>query len=176
MSAPASGDDAAPRIRDAVQDDLAAIVAIYNHYVVHTVATFDLTPVRVDERQAWFAQFASHSRHRMLVATGPADDLLGYAYSGPLRPRAAYDRSVETSIYLRPDAIGQGLGTRLYGNLLDGLALTDVHRCYGVITWPNPDSIRLHERLGFREVGRLTECGHKFDQWWDVVWMERSPR
>lgn len=175
MSATADEDAGALRIRDAIQDDLPAIVAIYNHYVVHTAATFDLTPVRVDERQAWFAQFAPDTRHRLLVATGPADDLLGYAYSGPLRPRAAYDRSVETSIYLRPDAIGRGLGSRLYGALLDGLAYTDVHRCYGVITFPNPDSMRLHERLGFREVGRLTECGHKFDKWWDVVWMERAP-
>ncbi|MEE4298231.1 MAG: N-acetyltransferase family protein, partial [Pseudomonadales bacterium] len=91
--------------------------------------------------------------------------------------RAAYDRSVETSIYLAPAAVGRGLGEPLYRHLLDAIDATDVHRAYGVITVPNPASIALHERLGFSEVGRLSECGRKFDRWHDVAILERpTPR
>ncbi|MDZ7827358.1 MAG: N-acetyltransferase family protein [Gammaproteobacteria bacterium] len=164
-------------IRPALMDDLPGIIAIYNHYVRHTAMTFDLEPTSVEARREWLAGFDAEGRHQLLVLVedaGGNETITGYAYSGPMRPRAAYDRSVETSIYLHPDAGGRGLGTRLYTGLLDRLAATDVHRCYGVITVPNPGSIRLHEKLGFVEVGRLTECGRKFDRWWDVVWMERG--
>jgi phosphinothricin acetyltransferase len=151
---------AGEHIRAAALADLAAVTAIYNHYVETSAYTFDL--------------HSFTGRHRLLVAEDDDGRLLGYACAGPLRPKAAYDRSVETTIYLHPDARGSGLGPRLYGALLKLLAANDVHRCYAVVTMPNPASIHLHERLGFREVGRLTECGFKFDRWWDVVWMEKG--
>ena len=158
-------------LRTGTRADLPRIVEIYNHYVANSVATFDTTPIRVEDRHEWIEQFGD-DRHRLLVLE--QDGIVqGYAYSGRVRPRAAYDRSVETSIYLAPDTIGQGLGEQLYGALLGHLDGTDVHRIYGVITLPNPGSVRLHERLGFREVGRLTECGLKFGKWWDVAWLER---
>jgi phosphinothricin acetyltransferase len=178
-------------VREAQAADRAAIVDVYNHYVEHTAITFDLTPFTVATRAPWFETFGilgedrpagadapeePPRRHRLLViedATLPGG-IGGYACSGPLRPKAAYDRSVETTVYLHPDARGRGLGRTLYGALLDALAASDVHRCYGVITLPNDASMALHARLGFREVGRLTECGRKFDRWWDVVWMERG--
>lgn len=164
----------AATIRPATLDDLPALTGIYNHYIETTAFTFDLTPFSAEARRPWFDAFAAEGRHRLLVAEDAEDAgrLLGYACSGPLRPKAAYDRSVETTIYLQPEACGRGLGPRLYGALLETLVAAEVHRCYGVITVPNPASLRLHERLGFREVGRLTECGHKFGRWWDVVWME----
>ena len=158
-------------IRRGVRDDLPRIVEIYNHYVEQSVATFDTTTWSAADRGAWFEAFDEH-RHQLFVLEED-EVVIGYAYSGRLRPRAAYDRSVETSIYLAPAAVGRGLGEPLYRHLLDALAATDVHRAYGVITVPNPGSIALHERLGFTEVGRLTECGHKFGKWWDVAWLER---
>ena len=158
-------------LRTGRRTDLPRIVEIYNHYIANSVATFDTTPIRVQDREAWIDQFGEN-RHRLLVLERDGR-VQGYAYSGPVRPRAAYGRSVETSIYLAPDAVGQGLGEQLYGALLEHLDSTDVHRIYGVITLPNPGSTRLHERLGFREVGRLTECGLKFGKWWDVAWLER---
>ena len=95
----------------------------------------------------------------------------GYAYPAPCAP--VRPTTVPWNVDLSaPDAVGQGLGEQLYGALLH-LDSTDVHRIYGVITLPNPGSTRLHERLGFREVGRLTECGLKFGKWWDVAWLER---
>lgn len=178
-------------IREARAEDRAAIVDIYNHYVEHTAITFDLTPFTLTERSGWFETFGllgdarpvgedtpvdRPRRHRLLVLedAGVPGGLAGYACSGPLRPKAAYDRSVETTIYLHDRARGRGLGRRLYGALLDALAAADVHRCYGVVTLPNDASMALHAALGFTEVGRLTECGRKFDRWWDVAWMEKG--
>lgn len=160
-------------IRHGESRDQAAIVALYNHYVRHSAATFDLEPVTVKERRDWFGQFGTNGPLQLLIAEDETHpELLGFACSTPLRPRAAYRRSVETTIYMAPDAVGLGRGTRLYGALLDALAAADVHRAYGVVTVPNPPSIALHEKLGFREVGRLSECGWKFDRWWDVAFCE----
>jgi Sortase and related acyltransferases len=158
-------------VRPGTRADLPRIVAIYNHYVEQSVTTFDTEPVTVASRAPWFDGFDG-TRHQLFVMT-EADVVIGYAYSGAFRARAAYDRSVETSIYLAPGAVGRGLGEALYRRLLAAVDESDVHRAYGVITVPNPASIALHERLGFTEVGRLTECGRKFDRWHDVAILER---
>ena len=160
-----------PTIRRAERSDLPQIVAIYNHYVEESAATFDTEPVTAASREPWFDAFEG-PRHRLFVLSEDAR-VVGYTYSGAFRARAAYDRSVETSIYLAPAAVGRGHGARLYRHLLSALDATDVHRSYGVITVPNAASIALHESLGFREVGRLSECGHKFDRWHDVAILER---
>jgi phosphinothricin acetyltransferase len=99
----------------------------------------------------------------------------GYASSRAFRERAAYDRSVETSIYLAPDAVGHGLGSRLYGQLLETLeAESRVHRAYGGVALPNEASVALHLRLGFKQVASFSEVGFKFGRFWDVVWFERA--
>ncbi len=160
-------------IRPGESRDHGAIITLYNHYVRHSAATFDVEPVTARERQSWFAQFSADGPWQLLIAEDASQtELLGFACSTPLRPRAAYRRSVETTIYMAPDAAGRGRGTRLYGALLDALSAADVHRAYGVVTVPNPPSIALHEKLGFREVGRLSECGWKFERWWDVAFCE----
>lgn len=160
-------------LRPAVEADLPALTAVYNHYVTHTAITFDLEPFTPGARRSWFEGFGTDPRHRLLVAER-AGRVLGYACSGRLRPKAAYDASVETTIYLAPEACGRGLGRRLYGRLLEELAAAGVHRCYGVVTLPNDASLALHHALGYREVGRLHECGRKFDRWWDVAWLEKG--
>jgi len=99
--------------------------------------------------------------------------VLGFATSSVFRPRAAYDRSIESSVYVRDGVTGLGLGTRLYGALFTALASEDIHRVYAGVTTPNEASIALHRRFGFREVGRFHEVGRKFDRWWDVVFLEK---
>ncbi|MEE4297931.1 MAG: N-acetyltransferase family protein, partial [Pseudomonadales bacterium] len=91
-------------IRAATRDDLPRIVAIYNHYVEQSVATFDTEPATVASKAPWFGTFDG-ARHQLFVMTD-AELVIGYAYSGAFRARAAYDRSVETSIYLAPAAVG----------------------------------------------------------------------
>ncbi len=159
-------------IRAAMIDDLAAIVAIYNHYVIHTPITFDLDPVTVDERRPWFAQFAEAGPHRLLVAVEDGV-VLGYAGTHQFRTKKAYDTTVETTIYCAPSATGRGIGRRLYSALFDLVGNEDIHSMIAGITVPNDASVALHERFGFKLVGLMHAVGRKFGQYWDVAWYER---
>ena len=157
----------APRIRTAVPADLPALVAIYNHYIVHTSVTFDLAPLTVADRQPWFDAHGTTGRYRLLVSVDDADRVLGYA------PKAAYDTTVEMSIYCDAAVTGRGLGRALYGALFDVIAHEDIHCVVAGMTLPNDASRRLHEAFGFVEVGVFHRVGRKFDQFWDVGWYER---
>jgi phosphinothricin acetyltransferase len=160
-------------IRRVVQDDLPALLAIYNHFVVHTPVTFDIEPRTLEQRQAWLDTFADVGRHQCLVAAKDGQ-AIGWACSGKLREKAAYDTSVETSIYLAPGEQGQGLGRRLYQTLFEALADEDVHRAFGGITQPNEASVGLHLAMGFTHVGTYREVGRKFGKFWDVAWYGKT--
>ena len=162
-------------VRPGGVDDLAPVNDVYNHYIRDTHITFDIVPFTIEQRHEWFSTFSATGPHRMLVAVdGDAGDrVLGYAWSHPFRPKQAYETSVETSIYLAPDAVGQGVGTVLYGALFDALAGEDLHRAYAGIGIPNDASIALHERFGFARVAYFTEQGRKFGRYWDVAWYEK---
>ena len=140
--------------------------------MLNSHATFDLQPMTVEARRDWFTRFGDDSRHRLLVA-GDGGRVLGYAYSDRVLPRAAYDPSVATSVYLAPDAVGNGLGSALYRALFEALESEDVHRAYAGIALPNDASIALHERFGFRRAGLFGEQGRKFGRYWDVAWYEK---
>lgn len=160
------------RIRAGRIEDLPRLTDIYNHAVVHLRATFDVEPKSVEERRAWFAQFGVAGRYRLVVAD-EGGVVLGYAGTTRWRPKPAYDTTVETTIYCAPEAVGHGIGTRLYAALFEALAGEDVHRYVAVYVPPNDASARLHARFGFREVGTFHEVGYKFGQYWDVCWLER---
>lgn len=162
-------------IRPATRADLPRLTEIYNHYVINTPITFDLKPCTVEERAHWFAEHNDGARYRMFVAQDDREKgrVIGFAGSGRFRDRAAYDTTVETTIYCAPEATGRGVGTMMYRVLLDVLKDQDINRITAGITMPNDASIRLHERFGFTRVGVFTETGRKFDRYWDVCWMER---
>lgn len=164
---------AGPAIRPGREHDLPGIVEIINHYVRHTAITFDLEPFTVETRRPWFDQFAATGRYRLWVAT-EGDRLSGYAASMPFRAKAAYETSVETSVYLHPDARGRSLGAHLYSALFASLVGEDLHRALAGVTLPNPASIALHRRFGFRSTGVLHEVGRKQGRYWDVEWFEKS--
>jgi phosphinothricin acetyltransferase len=159
-------------VRAAVVGDLPRLTDIYNHFVQHTAASFEVEPWTVEDRRHWFDHYAPTGPHRLLVAEGDGG-VLGFATSSVFRERAAYARSVETSVYCDPAAAGQGLGTALYAELFRALEGEEVHRAYAGIALPNDASEALHRRFGFRVVGTYTEVGRKFDRWWDVRWYER---
>jgi phosphinothricin acetyltransferase len=159
-------------IRPAKLQDLPRLTEIYNHYVIHTPVTFDIEPYTLERRQEWFGQFALNGRYRLLVAED-AGQVLGYAGAQRWRPKAAYDTTVETTIYCDPAAVGKGIGGHLYAALFDVLKDEDIHRFVAGYTLPNPVSAALHERTGFRPVGVFTQVGRKFGQYWDVAWTER---
>ena len=162
-------------VRPAVGADLPRLTEIYNHYVINTPITFDLKPVTVEERVRWFEEHAGTARHRLFVAE-IAGTVVGWAGTGSFRDRAAYDTSVETTIYCSPDVTGRGIGASMYQVLFDALKNEDINRLLAGITLPNDASVKLHRRFGFTEVGVFSECGRKFDRYWDVVWMERPLR
>ena len=160
-------------IGSASLDDLEATSEIYAHYVRTSAISFDVEVPSAAWRRGWFSVFDTHGRHRLFVARSQGR-AVGYAASVPYRPRAAYAPSVETSVYVAPSHIGQGLGSELYGALLAELEREDVHRAYAGIAIPNPASVRLHERCGYRRAGYYTEQGRKVGRYWDVAWYERG--
>jgi phosphinothricin acetyltransferase len=147
---------------------------IYNHYIEHSHATFDTEPIELAERRAWFADFANSGPHRLFVVE-VGKGVEGYASSRVFRARAAYDRSVETSIYLSPESGATGLGSSLYAHLLQALEQEEsVHRAYGGVALPNEASVALHLGFGFKRVATFSEVGFKFGRYWDVAWFERA--
>jgi phosphinothricin acetyltransferase len=159
-------------VRPGEERDLEQINEIYNHYVRETPITFDIDEVTMGARREWFAHYSTEGRYRLLVAD--EDSVLAYATSSQLMTRKAYETSVMTSVYCAADAMGRGIGSMLYASLFESLEGEDVHRAYGGITIPNPASVALHERFGFRQVAYFTEQGRKFDKYWDVAWFEKE--
>jgi phosphinothricin acetyltransferase len=161
------------RVRPAALADLERLTAIYNHYVLDGAITFDVDQVTVDERRSWYVAHTTGPGHRLVVAED-ARGILGYAGTGPFRAKRAYDTTVETTIYVAPDALGLGVGRALYTALFEAIAGEDVHRAVAGVTLPNPASLALHRRFGFSEVGVFRENGRKLGRYWDVMWLERA--
>lgn len=157
-------------IRAATTADAPAIAAIYNHYVITTIITFE-------EEAVSDAEMAQ--RITDVFAAGlpwfvweEAGRILGYAYAGKWKTRTAYRYCVESSIYLDKDATGKGLGTKLYVALIAELRARKIHSIIGGIALPNPASVGISEKLGFQKIGHFKEVGRKFDQWLDVGYWE----
>ena len=163
------------RIRVASRTDLPRLTEIYNHYVVHTPVTFDVEPYSVERRAAWFDQFSESGRYRLLVAD-EGGVVVGYAGTTRFRPKAAYETTVEATVYCAPGTEGRGIGTRLYSALFEAISTEDIHRILAGYVLPNPASAALHEHFGFKLVGVFSENGRKLDRYWDVAWTERPLR
>ncbi|MHB1020926.1 MAG: GNAT family N-acetyltransferase [Acidobacteriaceae bacterium] len=159
-------------IRTAALTDIPRLTEIYNYYVLHTPVTFDIEPYTAERRTEWFQQFAPTGRYRLLVAEQKGT-VLGYVGTTRFRAKAAYDTTVETTIYCAPEATGKGLGRLLYSALFEAIATEDIHSIVAGYTMPNLASATLHARMGFRPVGIFREVGRKFGQFWDVAWNER---
>lgn len=159
-------------VRPCTEGDLDALNDIYNQYVIETHFTFDVEPITIEARLEWFSHYATTGRHRLLVAVSDGE-IAGFACSSRFRPKPAYETSVEATIYLTPGAVGRGAGSKLYTELFKSLESEDVHRAYAGVALPNPASIALHERFGFKRVAHFTEQGRKFDRYWDVAWYEK---
>lgn len=162
------------QIRPGESGDLNRLVEIYNHYVTETHTTFDKEAFAVGARTQWFTQFAETGPYRLLVAEGDGD-ILGYATSTVFKPRAAYNTSVESAVYVDNSHQSKGVGTQLYSRLINELISEEsAHRAYGGVALPNPGSVALHEKLGFVRVGSYHEVGYKFGKFWDVDWFEKD--
>lgn len=159
-------------VRRAISADLPRIAAIYDEQVRTAVSTFDLEPAPLSY---WEARLAStEPGDHLLVAWSDEGTVLGYAYSSSYRPRPAYARTREVSVYLDASARGQGLGRALYDDLLARLAADGVHQVLAVVALPNDASEALHRACGFTRVGVLPEVGRKFERWIDTALWGRT--
>ncbi|HYQ65903.1 GNAT family N-acetyltransferase [Actinophytocola sp.] len=158
-------------IRDASEPgDAAACVAIYAPYVRETAITFEWDPPSVDEMAARIA--ASRRTHAWLVAEEDGH-VLGYAYGGPFKARAAYRWSCEVSVYVEQGRRRTGAGRALYEELFTRLTARGYLTAAAGVTLPNDASEALHKALGFEPVGTYRRIGWKHDTWHDVTWSQR---
>ena len=159
------------RIRMASADDAGAVRDVYAPVIESSAISFELIVPSVDEMAARIV--GRQPAYPWLVAESDADGVVGYAYAGRFSGRAAYDWSVETSVYLAEAARGRGVGLALYDVLLALLAAQGYRQAMAGIALPNPASVALHERVGFAPVGVYRAAGWKFGTWHDVGWWQR---
>ncbi|WIM85446.1 N-acetyltransferase family protein [Gallibacterium anatis] len=154
-------------IRPAQQQDLPALLAIYNHEILNGVATFDLQPKSLAERQSWFDEH-NKNNHPLLVAEQDGE-VLGYASLSRYAEKAAYNSTVELSVYIAQSARRQGIASQLMRAVIE-LAKKDnaTHLIVSLITGTNQASISLHQKFGFNKVGTLHQVGYKHQQFLDV--------
>lgn len=154
-------------IRPAQQQDLPVLLAIYNHEILNGVATFDLQPKSLAERQSWFDEH-NKNNHPLLVAEQDGE-VLGYASLSRYAEKAAYNSTVELSVYIAPSARRQGIASQLMLAVID-LAKKDnaTHLIVSLITGTNQASISLHQKFGFNKIGTLHQVGYKHQQFLDV--------
>jgi phosphinothricin acetyltransferase len=163
-----------PVIRKATPEDLPAMVEIYNYYIQNSVVTFDMDVMALAD---WAEKFRWINELGLpfIVAQSPNGQVIGFAYVAPWRQKAAFKRTVEDSIYLRPAAIGKRVGTRLLQELLDQAKAAGVKEVVAVISDKGAESsIALHERFGFKHQGHLGKVGFKFGRWLGTVLMQKS--
>lgn len=165
-------------LRPARPEDGRELLEIYRPYVEQTAITFEYQVPSLEEFTGRICRILK--RYPYLVAQEEGR-IKGYAYAGPFKERAAYDWAVETSIYVQPDARGQGIGRLLYQGLeriLKAQNILNVNACIGCPQGEDSpyltyDSVKFHERMGYDMVGRFHQCGYKFNCWFDMVWMEK---
>lgn len=164
-------------IRVATAQDAAALLDIYRPYVEETAVSFEYETPSV---QAFAERVAAISGKYPFLAAEQDGRLLGYACATAFKERAAYDWAVETTVYVRREARGTGVGRGLYEALETCLAaqnILNLNACIAVPEGEDPylsmDSVAFHTRLGYRSVGVFHQCGCKFDRWYNMLWMEK---
>lgn len=157
-------------IRLATVADAKQLLDIYAPYVTDTTVTFEYEIPTVEE----FTYRISNTLQKFPYYVALADgEIVGYTYASPFRTRAAYNWVVETTVYIRQDFRGYGLGSMLYSALEETLKNQGILTMIACIAFPNPPSIAFHETVGFHKVGHFFHSGYKLGQWVDVVWMEK---
>jgi len=158
-------------VRPAAASDAADIAAIYNHYVQHTVVTFEEEPLAPAEMARRIQAVAAASLPWFVAEEDGR--LRGYAYATRWKERAAYRHSVEITLYVAHDHPRRGIGSRLYDALFPAIEARGVHVALAGIALPNEASVAIHERFGMRKVAHLEEVGFKLGRWVDVGYWQR---
>lgn len=159
-----------PTIRPAEHTDLPAILAIYNDAVLNSTAAYDIEPSTLEQRTAWFEERA---RQGFPVVVAEVDGaVIGFGGYGKFREKPGYRFTVEHTVYVAPDRRGRGIGRALLAELIGRARAQGMHAMVGGIDSENAGSLRFHLALGFVEVARFREVGHKFGRWLDIIFVE----
>lgn len=160
-------------LRPSRPEDVAAITAIYDHAVKTGTGSFEIDPPDATEMARRRDDVLAKGLPYLVAETGAG--VMGYAYASPFRPRPAYRFSVENSVYVHPEARGQGLGALLLAELIARCTDWGARQMLAVVgDSANVASVALHTRMGFAPAGRFENVGRKFDRWLDVVLMQRA--
>ena len=160
-------------VRAAREDDLPALTEIYAYHVLHGLASFELDPPDAAEMARRHARVVSLGLPYLVAETDGR--VSGYAYAAPYRARPAYRFTVEDSVYIRSDCVGNGIGSALLPALIAACEQAGCRQMIAVIgDSENGFSIRLHEKFGFTRAGLLSAVGYKFGRWVDTVLMQRA--
>ena len=160
-------------IRTVTDGDMAAIQTIYDHHVLHGLASWELQPPDIAELAAR-RDALLNSGYPFVVATVDGE-LVGYASAGPYRTRPAYRFTVENTIYLHPERPGQGIAQPLLQRVIDDCTSLGYRQMIAVVgDSGNQPSIRFHEKMGFRQVGLIDGIGWKAGRWLDSVILQRA--
>ncbi|NQI71212.1 N-acetyltransferase [Streptococcus suis] len=158
-------------IRSAQIEDAADLVAIYAPYVEGTAITFETEVPTVAE----FASRIEKTLEKFPYLVAEEDGrVVGYAYASTYYPRAAYDWTVELSVYVSKEVRGKGIGSLLYDDIEEDLKARGFKNFLACIALPNPASLALHEKRGYEQVAHFKKVGYKFDAWHDIVWLQKS--
>ena len=160
-------------IRTAIAADVPAIAAIYGHHVLHGLGTFEEVPPTEADMAARLAAVQAKALPYLVAEKDGA--VLGFAYAAPFRARSAYRFTAEDSVYIAPDAIGQGVGRALLSAVIGACEALGVRQLTAVIgDTGNAASIGLHEALGFERTGSSRSVGYKHGRWVDIVFMQKA--
>ena len=156
-------------LRPVTLADAGRIAAIYNRYIADTTITFETKPVTPEEMRTRIETISSAFPYFVYEYDGV---VLGYCYAHLWKEREAYSKTLETTVYLAPEACHQGIGLRLMRHLIEDCRRRGYHALVACVTADNLPSLHFHQRLGFRQVSRFSEVGRKFDRWLDVIDLE----
>ena len=159
-------------LREATEDDLDGILAIFNQVIATSTAVWIDDPTTKDERRQWMTALFSKGYPIFVAIDGGG--VAGYASFGEFRGRPGYRFTVEHSLHVREGARRSGVGGALLEKLILRAAEMKKHTMIGGITGDNTASLAFHARYGFREVGRLPQVGAKFGRWIDLVFVQRT--
>lgn len=160
-------------IRPAMERDISAMLAIYGPYVENTTVSFEYD---VPCQKTFLQRFYTYTAQFPWLVWEENGEILGYAYGSAPFERAASRWCAEMTVYLKPEARGKGIGGKLYAALESILAKQGYQVLYALICDENADSLRFHQKQGYRVVGEFPNCGCKFGRWFGLVWMEKRTK
>ena len=153
-------------IRNFEEKDVKAMTDIYNYHIQNTTVVFETAPFSEEKMHGMIAEIALN--YPVIIAESDDGETIGYAYIHSWKSKPAYKTTAESTLYVREDMKGKGVGKKLLDELIDRSRATGIHALVACITADNSESIRFHLRNGFKKVSHFSEVGRKFDRWLDI--------